>query len=73
MPTRSFIEGRKYWLNGWVKDCEKGKFLSLSAKADEEPKAKPAARDWQRPCRRRGQPPKSNEAADEEIQMMDLD
>jgi len=43
------IEGRKYWLNGWVKDGEKGKFLSLSAKPAEEPKAKPAARDWQRP------------------------
>jgi hypothetical protein len=36
------IEGRKYWLNGWVKDGEKGKFLSLSAKPAEEPKPKPA-------------------------------
>ena len=30
------IEGRKYWLNGWVKDGEKGKFLSLSAKPAED-------------------------------------
>jgi len=45
------IEGRKYWLNGWMKDGEKGKFLSLSAKPAEEPKTKPAARDWQRPDR----------------------
>ena len=42
------IEGRKYWLNGWVKDGEKGKFLGLSAKPAEEPaqakpKSKPAA------------------------------
>ena len=34
------IEGRKYWLNGWVKDGEKGKFLSLSARPADEP-AKP--------------------------------
>jgi len=42
------IEGRKYWLNGWVKDGEKGKFLSLSAKPVEEqakPKPKPAIDD----------------------------
>jgi hypothetical protein len=45
------IEGRKFWLNGWVKDGEKGKFLSQSAKPAEEPKTKPAARDWQRPDR----------------------
>jgi|SoiMethySBSTD1v2_1073268.scaffolds.fasta_scaffold1394140_2 hypothetical protein len=38
------IEGRKFWLNGWVKDGEKGKFLSLSAKPAEEPKGKPVAR-----------------------------
>ncbi len=37
------IEGRKYWLNGWVKDGEKGKFLSLSAKPAEEPRPKPTA------------------------------
>lgn len=40
------IEGRKFWLNGWVKDGEKGKFLSLSARAadeDAKPKSKPVA------------------------------
>src|SRR5262245_38217902 len=30
------IEGRKYWLNGWVKDGDKGKFLSLSVRPAEE-------------------------------------
>jgi hypothetical protein len=43
------IEGRKYWLNVWVKDGEKGKFLSLSARpADDGNGAanrKPAAAD----------------------------
>ena len=37
------IEGGKFWLNGWVKDGEKGKFLSLSAKPAEEAGPKPAA------------------------------
>src|SRR5262245_7252746 len=37
------IEGRKFWLNGWIRDGEKGKFLSLSARAAEEPRLKPAA------------------------------
>jgi hypothetical protein len=43
------IEGRKYWLNGWVKDGEKGKFLSLSVRPADEgncaAKRKPAAAD----------------------------
>ena len=43
------IEGRKYWLNGWVKDGEKAKFLSLSVRAADEGngavKRKPAAAD----------------------------
>jgi len=39
------IEGRKYWLNGWIKDGEKGKFLSLSARlAEERSEAKPKAK-----------------------------
>jgi hypothetical protein len=41
------IEGRKFWLNGWIRDGEKGKFLSLSVRAAEEgngtAKRKPAA------------------------------
>ena len=43
------IEGRKYWLNGWVRDGEKGKFLSLSVRAADEgnctAKRTPAAAD----------------------------
>src|SRR5262245_45031065 len=30
------IEGRKFWLNGWIRDGEKGKFLSLSVRAADE-------------------------------------
>jgi hypothetical protein len=29
------IEGCKYWLNGWIKDGQNGKFLSLSARPAE--------------------------------------
>jgi hypothetical protein len=43
------IEGPKYWLNGWVKDSEKGKFLSLSAKPAEEARPKPAASRFDKP------------------------
>lgn len=43
------IGGRKYWLNGWVKDGEKGKLLSLSVRPADEgngaTKRKPAAAD----------------------------
>jgi hypothetical protein len=43
------IEGRKFWLNGWVKDGEMGKFLSLSVRPADEGngalKRKPAAAD----------------------------
>jgi hypothetical protein len=46
------IEGRKYWLSGWIKETRDGKkFLSLSVRSAEEP-GKPARatdRDWQRP------------------------
>ena len=32
------IDGRKYWLNGWIKETKDGKkYLSLSAKPAEEP------------------------------------
>ena len=36
------IDGRKYWLNGWIKEGEKGKWLSLSARpVEERTEAKP--------------------------------
>ena len=35
------ISGRKFWLNGWIKDGQNGKFLSLSAKPADEANAKP--------------------------------
>jgi hypothetical protein len=43
------IDGRTYWLNGWVKEGERGKFLSLSVRPADEGngavKRKPAAAD----------------------------
>jgi hypothetical protein len=44
------IAGRKYWLNGWVKDGEKGKFLSLSAKPAEEPKPAASRASFDKPA-----------------------
>ena len=29
------IEGKEYWLSGWIKDGSKGKFFSLSVKEKE--------------------------------------
>jgi hypothetical protein len=34
------IEGRRFWLNGWLRAGERGKFLRLSVRpADEQPAA----------------------------------
>jgi hypothetical protein len=41
------VEGVEYWLNGWIKEGPKGKFMSLSVK----PKA-PAARQSSEPTRK---------------------
>ncbi len=30
------VHGRKFWLNGWIKEGQKGKFLSLSVRPTEE-------------------------------------
>jgi hypothetical protein len=39
------IDGRKYWLNGWVKDGRDGKkFLSLSVRPAEQANHKPSAK-----------------------------
>ena len=38
------IEGRKFWLSGWIKEGARGKFLSISARpADEKPTAEQRA------------------------------
>ena len=38
------IDGRAYWVAGWLKENDRGKFYSLSFTAkDEQPSAKPTA------------------------------
>ena len=36
------IDGKEYWLNGWLKEGKQGKFFSLSVKPKEEPPAQKA-------------------------------
>lgn len=48
------VEGVEYWLSAWIKEGAKGKFMSLSFTAKEQPKNPPArepvkaSRDHQR-------------------------
>lgn len=54
------VDGVEFFLDGWIKDGAKGKFLSLSIKRkDKQPTAAPAQR--QAPARR---PTQHGEAAD---------
>lgn len=38
------IEGQEYWLSAWVKDGQKGKFLSLSVRPKDPAVTRPAER-----------------------------
>lgn len=48
------VEGEEYWLSAWIKEGNKGKFMSLSFTAKDQPKNPPArepqkqSRDQQR-------------------------
>ena len=37
------VDGVEYWLSAWIKEGQKGKFMSLSVKPKEEKVQKPAA------------------------------
>lgn len=37
------VDGVEYWLSAWIKEGQKGKFMSLSVKPKEEKAKKPAA------------------------------
>ena len=44
-PTHSgsaMIDGREYWINGWVKNSDRGSFLSLAFRA-KEPRQEPVS------------------------------
>lgn len=36
------VSGVEYWLSAWIKESDKGKFMSLSVKPKEEKPQKPA-------------------------------
>ena len=35
------VAGVTYWLNAWIKDGQKGKFMSLSVKPKDQPRQEP--------------------------------
>ena len=41
---KATVDGVEYWLSGWIKDGENGKWLSLSFKPKEEQKPQPTTR-----------------------------
>lgn len=43
------IDGKMYWISGWVKEGQGGKFFSLSFKPQEEQQQKPAAKPSTKP------------------------
>lgn len=39
------VEGQEVWIDAWIKEGQKGKFMSLSIKPKEAQQAKPKPRD----------------------------
>ena len=59
------IDGKEYWISGWIKEGRKGKFLSLSFKT-KEPK-KPLAGASSSPASRSPGPTRNTDAAPDSI------